>query len=219
MNNAQLYLAWLRTFAPVVYAGAVRKATGQTRSLGGLTDNLVGLALAPDLTHSFLGDDSNMLDEITVTAQYMPDPFTASDFSFDPGTPPAFSAADVPTPDFNVPIDNTPAPPAPKPALKVTPANSGSIFGSILTAATTIGVGLLGANTQNKLITLNTTRAQQGLPPVNANGTLVNPSRLATTSPGLLAFERAITGGGGSMMLPIIALLGVGAFFMLRSKS
>lgn len=217
MNNGQLYLAWLRTYAPAVYAAALRKATGQTRTLGGLTDDLVGTALAPDLRHSFLGDD--MLDEITVTANYMPEPFSPDDFSFDAGTP-SFDPGMIDTPDFNVPIDNTPAP-APKAApLKVTPApsSSGSIFGSILTAATTIGVGLLGASTQNKLISLNTTRAQQGLPPVDASGRVVTPAKLSTTSPSLLAFEKAIT-GGGSMMLPILGVLGIGAFFLLRKRS
>lgn len=217
MNNAQLYLAWLRTYAPTVYAGAVKRATGQTRSLGGLTDNLLNTALSPDLRHSFLGDD--MLDEITVTANYMPDPFTASDFSFDPGAPPSFDAGSIDTPDFNVPVDNTPAPAPVKPTVKVsTPSSSGSIFGSILTAVTTIGVGVLGASTQNKLINLNTTRAQQGLPPVDASGRVVTPSRLATTSPSLLAFEKSIT-GGGSMLPILLGIGGIAAFFLLRKSA
>jgi hypothetical protein len=208
MNNAQLYLAWLRTYAPTVYSNAVRTATGNSRSTGGLTDNLLDSALSPATTHSFLGDDN--LDEITVTAQQMSDPIT-----YDGGvtlTQPSFDAGSVTAPG----------------ALSFESGSSGSsgsssapssTFANILTAVTAIGAGVLNYSNQNKLIQLNTTRAQQGLPPVNAQGVVVSPYGTATTNASLLAFEKAISGNSGSMLLPILAILGIGAFFILKPRS
>lgn len=200
MNNAQLYLAWLRTVAPAVYTSAVRRATGQNRSLGGLTDDLVQQSFAPDVSHSFLGDDtSSLLDPITVTAQYMSTPVT-TDYSFA-----------APVADFSNMA--TPAPVA-------IAAPGSSTFANILTAVTAIGAGVLNASTQSKLINLNTIRAQQGMAPVDAYGRPVTPSRLSTTGSSLLNWERNIAGGSGSMMIPIVlGVLGIGAFFVLSKRS
>ncbi|MGH8336542.1 MAG: hypothetical protein ACRETL_06955 [Gammaproteobacteria bacterium] len=212
MNNRQLYLAWLRTVAPSVYSQAVRRATGGARSLGGLADDLVQRALAPNLSHSFLGDDSSMLDPITVTA-IAPDsgPITTN-YSFDTSMP-AFDPNSVAMPSF-APIDTGTATGLTAPA-----SSGGSTFANILTAVTAIGAGVLNYSTQSKLVTLNTTRAQQGLPPVNAQGQVVSPYGLTSTSPTMLAFERSISGATGGSMLPIIlGMLGLGAFFVLRHK-
>lgn len=210
MNNRQLYLAWLRTYAPTVYTQAIRKATGQARSLGGLADDLVQQSFAPDIVHSFLGDDTSSLEPITVTASYMDVPPITTDFSF---SAPSFDTSTVSAPSA-VSIDSGFVAPA------QSTSSGGSIFANILTAVGSIGVGVLNASNQNKLIALNTTRAQQGLAPVDANGRLVSGYNTATTSPGLLAFERSISGiGGSSMLLPILAVLGIGAFFVLRGRS
>lgn len=212
MNNSQLYLAWLRTYAPTVYAQAVRKATGQPRTTGGLTDDLVTQALSPNVRHSFLGDE---LDPITVTGQAMNYAPITTDFS-PPDLSSSFDPGSLSMPSM-VSVDTGPS--------AVAPSSSGggwsvgSTFANILSSVATIGAGVLNYSNQNKLISLNTTRAQQGLPPVNANGQVVSPYSTSSTSPGLLAFERSITGGTGSLMLPILAVLGIGAFFMLRKKS
>lgn len=216
MNNAQLYLAWLRTVAPTVYTQALRQATGQSRTLGGLADDLVQQSFAPDIGHSFLGDDtSSLLDPITVNATYMDagapitTNFSASDFAT-----PSFDTSSVAAPSM-VAIDTGTAALPSAPA----PAGTSSIFGNVLASVAALGVGVLNYSNQSKLIQLNTTRAQQGLPPVDASGRVVNTAGFSTTSPTLLAFERAISGGSGSMLLPILAILGIGAFFVFRGKS
>lgn len=210
MNNQQLYLAWLRTYSPTVYMQAIKRATGRNRNLGGLTQDLVSSALAPNLMHSFLGDDS--LDEIDVTAQAMPDasalnvdaPTIDLSDSFDSSSLSAPSTVAIDTSSFSSPASSS----------------SSSTFANVLTAVTALGAGVLQATNQSKLIALNTTRAQQGLPPVNANGQVVSTTGLATTNAALSNFERAITGGGSGMgMLGILALLGLGGYLILKKRS
>jgi hypothetical protein len=212
MNNGQLYLAWLRTTAPSLYSQAVRKATGKQHTLGGLTDNLLNRALSPGLTQSFLGDDD--LDEIDVTGVSMDQPVTTNlfiapvDTTFDTSTIAAPSAVNV-APLPNVPVPSTPAAAAP----------SSNIFANILTAVASIGSTVVTASQQSALIALNTQRAAQGLPPVNAAGQVITAAGTATTSPALLAFENAITGGAGGSLLPIILIGGVLAYFLFGRKS
>jgi hypothetical protein len=216
MNNRQKYLAWLRTTAPTVYAVALRKATGQGRTLGGLADDLVKQAFAPDIAHSFLGDDTSSLDPITVTASSDSSPLTdvyaTGDFLPVVNTP-TFDASLVQAPSA-VAIDTGTSTVAPS-----APAASSSTFANILTAVAAIGAGVVSATNQSKLIALNTTRAAQGLPPVNAAGQVVSTTGFATTSPSLLAFERSISGAGGVSLLPILAILGIGAYFVFKGRS
>lgn len=217
MNNQQLYLAWLRTTSPTLYAQAVRMATGRSRNLGGLADDLLQQALSPNLMHSFLGDDTT-LDTITVSSD-APAPvttdmvFAPGNFSFDPST--------VDAPSFSVPIDSGAAvgfPSAAAPAAQPVAAPS-STFANILQAVTTIGAGVIQASNQSKLIDLNTARARAGQPPVDATGRVVSPYAVSPTNSAIARFEKSITGGMSGSMLPILAMLGIGAFVLLRKKS
>ena len=207
MNNRQLYLAWLRTTSPAVYASAVRKALGQTRSLGGLADDLVNKAFSPDLAHSFLGDDTDFTDESSLQTGSSNDLTTLpTDFT---------NVSDVSAPQ-PVSISSGTAVGLPT----TSGSSTGNIFASIISAVGSVGGAVINATNQSKLIALNTQRAAQGLPPINANGQVVGTTGLATTSPGLLAFENAISGAGGSMM-PIL-FLGIGAivlFSLLGKKA
>lgn len=213
------YLAWLRTTAPAVYISAVRKATGRVKSLGGLNDDLVQSALSPGYRHSFLGDngDSVTLDPIVVTATSMDQPVSTDLFINTSADPFDTSSVAAPT---AVNIDpGTYGTAASTPATAATPAPT-STLGQVLTAVAAIGaasVGVIGADNTSKLIALNTTRAQQGLPPVNAAGQVVTAS--GTASPALLAFENAITGGAGGSLLPVILIGGVLAYFLFGRKS
>jgi hypothetical protein len=210
MNNRQLYLAWLRTVAPTVYVSALRRATGVNRSLGGLDSDLVQQALAPNISHSFLGDD--ILDPITVSAP-VDQPIT-TDFSFDTSTPAFDSSGMTFTP---VAIDTSVVSPT---AATPNPAAPNSIFSGVLAAVTAVTQGVMNASTQSKLITLNTQRAAQGLPPVNAAGQVISPVVTTATGSALLNFERSISGGVSSMgsMLPLLALGGLALYF-LRKKA
>jgi hypothetical protein len=204
MNNRQLYLAWLRSNAPTLYMNVVRKVTGRTRSLGGLADDLINKSFAPDLAHSFLGDDTGIVDESALQGDAP---------STDLTTIPAFDSSMVSAP---APVNI-----ASGTATGVSPSSSNSIFGNILQAVAAVGVGVVNATNQSKLIALNTTRAAQGLPPINANGQIVTGAGLSTTSPSLLAFERAISGGASGSMLPILLLGGglIAAFALMGRRS
>jgi len=222
MNNKGLYLAWLRTVAPTLYAQAIRKATGQSRSLGGLTDNLVQQALAPSLRHSFLGDDTTSMDTtfmdfgtapITTgvdTSPIVNDPIVFQSPTFDPTSiTPATLVTD--------PTTGQLVSSAPTTVPAVTPSNAPNIFTSILQSVASIGSTVVSASQQSSLIALNTQRAAQGLPPVNANGQVVTAAGVAATNPALLAFENAVSGGSGSM-LPILLIGGAIGLLFLFSR-
>jgi hypothetical protein len=210
MNNQQLYLAWLRTTAPTVYINAVKRALGQTRSLGGLADDLVNKALAPDLAHSFLGDDTDITDESALQ--------DVSGSSSDLTTVPAFDTGSVSAPSA-VNIASGTAVGLPSTPAATSSSSAGNIFASIITAVGSVGGAVINATNQSKLIALNTQRASQGLPPINANGQVISTTGLAAASPGLAAFENMF--GSSGSMLPIL-FLGGGAillFMMLGKKS
>jgi hypothetical protein len=203
MNNQQLYLAWLRTYAPTVYANALRRATGQIKSLGGLADDLINKSFAPDMAHSFLGDDTDLgFDTGDLTNL---DIGTASLID---ASGPTFAPIDTGTSTFATPSTSSPS----------SSSSAGSIFTSILTAAASIGSSVINSSNQSKLVALNTQRAAQGLPPVNAAGQVVTTG-FATTSPSMLAFEKAISGGGSSMLMWLLLFGGIGAYLLLRKRA
>src|SRR5271167_2204381 len=144
MNNRQLYLAWLRTVAPTVYINAVRKALGKTKSLGGLADDLVNKAFSPDLTHSFLGDDTDITDESALQ--------DTSGSSTDLTTISPFDSSSV----SFTPVDIASGTAVGLPSSSSGSSSSGSIFASIITAVGAVGAGVISATNQSKLIALNT---------------------------------------------------------------
>jgi hypothetical protein len=214
MNNKQLYLAWLRTAAPTVYVAALRKATGQKKNLGGLNQNLLQQALSPSTRHSFLGDDTSDMD-LSSDLFSPSDLIDATPIAFDPivFTPPAFDPGTI-----NVPDLNTMSTPVSVPGV-TSPSSSSSIFSNILSAVTSIGNTVVNASQQNALISLNTQRAAQGLPPVNAQGQVVTAAGTATTSASLLALENAIAGGSSNSLLPLLLIGGLAAYFLFGRKT
>jgi hypothetical protein len=217
MNPKSLYLAWLRTTSPAVYATAIRQATGRTRTLGGLTGDLVQKAFAPTLRHSFLGDDTaTTLDTIDVSAISADQPITTN-YTFDTSVP-AFDTSSVALPTLTSDTGAvTSTTPAATPTAVAAAGGGPSIFSNILTAVASIGGTVVTASQQSALIALNTQRAAQGLPPVNANGQVVTTAGLAATSPGILAFENAIT-GGNTALFPFVLIGGVIAAYLLFRK-
>jgi hypothetical protein len=223
MNNRQLYLAWLRTVAPSVYIAAIRKATGQTRNLGGLQSDLLQQALSPNTSHSFLGDDGTGTTDLSSVDLSNIDFTASSDIGSNTFAAPDFSPVTIDTSQLDASIS---APLAIQgggftaPAVSSGSSQSTAIFTGVLQAAATVGAAAVGATSQSSLIALNSRRAAQGLPPVNSSGQVISASSLASTSPALLAFERSISGGvGGLGLLPIgIGIAGIAAFFLLRKK-
>src|SRR5271155_3374671 len=150
----KLYLGWLRTTAPAVYVSAIRKATGRTRSLGGLTENLLDSALSPSYRHTFLGDngDDATLDTIDVSALSADQPITTN-FSFDSSSP--ASSVDPGALITNASISNY-GTPAITPTAATSSSSTTSTLASVLTAVTSLGAAALNSSNQSALIALNT---------------------------------------------------------------
>ena len=222
MNNAQLYLAWLRTASPEVYLLAMRKILRQPRTLGGLDSDLVQSMTAP-ATFGAFGQDSSSdssLPEITVSGSYdttTTDPYT--DLNLNP-----FPDVTALTPEQLAPV----APVTTSdtgPSVTITPAGgtdtgSSSWLSSFINAVGNVGASALTASNQSNLVKLNTQRAAQGLPPVNAMGQVIPGSALAPATNAIYALESKIAGGVGAMS-PFLLLAGVGllAFVLFKRKA
>lgn len=221
MNARQAYLAWLRQTAPQTYATAVRKVTGQKRSLGGLNRNLIGSMYSSSTGFGFLSDD-------VTDASLAPVGISAPDMSALTIDTSGFQAPDLSTidtstfisPDFSASIpDFSISSPA-------TDSSGGSsffnanTFSSLINAVGNVASTALNVNAQSNLLQLNTQRAAQGLWPVQANGTPVPASQLSrAASPAIAQFESAISTQGVTTPLLLLAGLGFLAFaFFKRSR-
>lgn len=221
MTNFQLYLAWLRTEAPDVYLAAMRKITGQVRTLGGLDSDLVDSMTQPATMGSFGQDSSSdtSLPEITVygdtgTADSGYTLPTLTEYDLNPPqiTP---TLTDVTLPDVTEP--NITITPAPAPAA---PATGGTNWAAaFVTAVGNVASAALRSSSQSNLVKYNTQRAQMGLPPVNAQGQVVSSAGLAPATSAIYALESKIAGVTGGMS-PVVLLAGIGllAFLFLRKR-
>jgi hypothetical protein len=90
----------------------------------------------------------------------------------------------------------------------VSPSSSGtdtaSIFNSVANAISSIGQSVVTTQAEQNLLSINTQRARQGLPPLSANGLPVTASGLVPTSATIAQIEASLGGSSG------MALLGVG---------
>ncbi len=157
MNNKQLYLGWLRTYAPVVYTRALKLAANPNANLAGLGDDLTsGLqSVTVDTGDSTISD---------ADAAAISDAVTSSGSSWS---------------DF---------------------------FDSLASAVGTVAPAIVQTQAQENLLAVNTQRAQQGLPPLTANGVPVTANALAPTSASLAALEASMSGG----LTPILLIGGLG---------
>lgn len=223
MNNTQLYLAWLRTTSPEVYMAAMRKITGQKRTLGGLDADLCASMTAPSTFGAFGQDDSSFdytMPEIDITAPVDTTTYTLpviDETSLTPVTPIDTSVltpvTDIGTTVTMPDVTITPAPATSSPF-------SSNVLAAFTTAVGTVAASALQASNQSNLIKLNTARAQQGLPPVNSAGQVVTPTntRLAPATGPIYKLESTIAGAAGGVGLPLLLGVGVLAFFMLRRR-
>lgn len=230
MNNAQLYLAWLRTTSPEVYMSALRKITGKKRTLGGLDADLCDSMTAPATFGAFGQDDSSFSYDTMPTVDITATPITDSSYTLPALTPSDIGVSDVSSgltlPDFGTGLTEVPGidTSVTMPNVSITPAPAAGTPSNWLAAFTTavgnVAASALQASNQSNLIKLNTTRAQQGLPPVNANGQVVTSAntRLAPATGPIYAIESKIAGATGGMGMPLMLLAGVGllVFFMRK---
>ena len=202
MNNRQLYLAWLRTTAPETYSAVMRKVSGKPRSTGGLQADLVTNMFRPSTGFGFLGQDSSDMPEVDVTAT----PITDTSYTLPTIDTSTF---ENPTLDQSVTMPDvtiTPAPAAP----------SSDIWANVIKGVTSITAAALTTSAQSNLVKVNTQRAQQGLPPVDANGVPIRPSySLYSSNPTLRNLEASIS---GSSMTPILLIGGLALVALLMFK-
>lgn len=218
MNARQAYLAWLRQTAPQTYATAVRKVTGQKRSLGGLNRNLIGSMYSSSTGFGFLSDD-------VTDASLAPVGISAPDMSALTIDTSGFQAPDLSTidtstfvsPDFSTSIpDFSTGSPATDSSGGSSWFNSNT-FSSLINAVGNVASTALNVSAQSNLLKLNTQRASQGLWPVQANGTPVPASQLfPASSPAVARFESAISTQGVTTPLLLVAGLGLLAFALLK---
>jgi hypothetical protein len=76
-------------------------------------------------------------------------------------------------------------------------------FGSLASAISNISSTALQTQAAQNLLKINTTRAQQGLPPLTANGIPVTGAMLSPTSATVAQMEAALAGSGG-VLLPLL---------------
>lgn len=165
MNAKELYLAWLRTNHPNVYARALGKVfSPRSAGLGGLGDDLAMSVIQPV--------DVN------------------SDVSLDPSVGAAIDAANS------------------------SPSSSwGDFFTSLTNAVSSVGQTVVNTQAQQNLLAINTQRARQGLPPVNANGVPVTAAQIAGTQSPLLQQMEAKLASAGNM--PYLLVGGALVFALL----
>lgn len=211
MNARQAYLAWLRVTNPGIYNAAIRRVAGRPRSLGGLSTDLIAQMSRQSTGFGFLGDDYSDLPTIDVTADAptMPDitPLDVTDL-----TP-------IDTSDLTSSVQLTPASSiAPAADSNNTTSGPSTTFNAITGAVASIITAGMSASASSSLLKLNTQRAQQGLPPVNAQGVPISTSGLPlSTNPTIARFEASMAGVASSPML-WLAGLGIAALLIFRSK-
>jgi MYXO-CTERM domain-containing protein len=216
MNARAAYLAWLRINAPEVWTAAMRKVAGKARGLGGLSDDLIARMSRPSTGFGFFGDDTSDLPTITVTADAYPttvDPSLALD-------PTALDPVDftVLQQQANAPVPLLPTPDATTAPAQPAASSSG-IFASIINAVASVTTAGMAANAQSGLLRLNTQRASQGLPPVNAAGVPIATSFLSPSSNPTIARLEATIAGAGSSPILWIGALALAGLFLLRKKA
>jgi hypothetical protein len=211
MNARGQYLAWLRKTSPAIYTAALRKVSGNVRGVGGLNDDLLARMSRTSTGFGFLGDDTADLQTITVTADAPSDTSDLSTLVLDSGslspmdTQAIQAAAILPT------ITNMPG-------VEPVSSTSTSVFGQVAQAVASVVAAGMQASSQSNLIKLNTQRATQGLPPVNANGVPISTGFFTpSANPTLARMEASIAGVATSPIL-WIAGLGLAALLLLRSK-
>lgn len=104
-------------------------------------------------------------------------------------------------------------------SASTTSGGSTDFFGALANAITAVAPTVVQTQAAENLLAINTQRAQQGLPPLTANGIPVTGSMLSPTSATIAQMEAAL--GGAGSLLPILLIGGVGllAFAMMSRKS
>lgn len=87
-----------------------------------------------------------------------------------------------------------------------TQGGSTDFFGALANAITAVAPTVVQTQAAENLLAINTARAQQGLPPLTANGVPVTGSMLSPTSATVAQMEAALSGGS---LMPILLIGGL----------
>jgi len=208
-----LYLAWVRTKYPSQYVGALRAITGKPRSLGGLGDDLLMNTISSDVSQP---TDSTLIpgDILTTLEQGAP-----TSFSVVPAGSYSQSPLNALTADQLTPI---PAPTVESPSwgstISAPSSTAPSWFSTFTNAVANVATTYLNTSAQGNLLSLNTQRARQGLPPVNAQGVPVTSAGLMPANSRVYAIERTIAGATSSPML-WLGLAAIAGIFLFSKRA
>ena len=207
------YLAWLRANHPFVYNQMLTAVTNtDTTGLGSaaapsVADMLTATGLPFSSTDSFVnafaygpagaryarGSGLGSMGQDPLVDQIVtPLDTTGVDTGIDVSLPP----------DFTLP--NVTGPPNATFA-----ADSTTGFDSVIRSIQAIATEYITTQAQANLLSINTARARQGLPPLNQYGQPVTAYQLA-------GIDKMLAGFTGGLSLPVLLLLGLGAFLLLR---
>lgn len=149
-------------------------------------------------------------DDLTDSITFSPD-LTSTDNLTD------ISDVTDPTSDVTNAVNN--AYNATQSSASTTNGGSTDFFTGLANAITAVAPTVVQTQAAENLLAINTARAQQGLPPLTANGVPVTGSMLSPTSATIAQMEAALGAGGG--LLPILLIGGVGllAFVMVSGRN
>jgi hypothetical protein len=254
--NKLMFLQWLRVQAPQTYNAAMKIALAKNGVTPPVATQLAGLGLTFDQEYNpntpFAKRYDQGLGAVTLEQLYRDRPFSKrydqglgalSDYSS--YTMPSSYTNDQIAAAGSTPVNLTNLPTS-VPAITTdgtvsssTPAaastssssstTSASSLASIFTTLTSVAgaVAKVVNPSSSNIVALNATRAAQGLPPLNSDGTVMTPAQLAAagyTTAQIASMEAALAASGSTTMtilgLPwYLWALGAGALAVVLAKS
>ena len=194
-ENRQTYLAWLRTTMPNLYVASMQHVAnpkktnydfGKARGIGAVSFNqLAGL-----------GDDGTDTTDQDLAISEDPLSYAPPDVSAPPAS------------------DTTVIAPPSSSSSSSSSSSGGSAFDSVVKAVSSVASTVVATEAQQNLLNVNTQRAKQGLPPLNANGQIITSNMLAPTTSAISQAEAALAGNTGSLLL----LLGGAALLFMVAR-
>lgn len=97
-------------------------------------------------------------------------------------------------------------------------SDTAGMFTSIANAISSIGQSVVQTQAEQNLLSINTQRARQGLPPLSANGLPISAAGLVPTNQTLAQIEASLGGSTGTTLL-MVGLAAVAGFAILGRRS
>ena len=188
-ENRQTYLAWLRTTMPNLYVASMQHVANPKKTNYDF-GKARGIGAVSFNQLAGLGDDGTDTTDQDLAISEDPLSYAPPDVS----APPASDFTPVAPPSSN--------------------SSGSSAFDSVVKAVSSVASTVVATEAQQNLLNVNTQRAKQGLPPLNANGQIITSNMLAPTTSAISQAEAALAGNTGSLLL----LLGGAALLFMVAR-